>query len=211
MGIVLDIIIVAILLVSIFIGYKRGLVNVIFNLFAFLIAIVVTWILYTPVTNYVINNTGLDESIKSVVIKNGVAEEDSKETENNNQFIEKYVSKSIKNAKNNMVKSSADVIAEKTVAIIVAIGLFIVVRIALILLKFVINGIANLPLIKQFNEVGGLIYGAISGIFIIYLLLAICFLLMSVNNIEAVTNTIDSSFVTKFLYNNNIILNVIFK
>ena len=211
MGIVLDIIIVAILLVSIFIGYKRGLVNVIFNLFAFLIAIVVTWILYTPVTNYVINNTGLAESIKSVVIKNGVAEEDSKETENNNQFIEKYVSKSIKNAKNNMVKSSADVIAEKTVAIIVAIGLFIVVRIALILLKFVINGIANLPLIKQFNEVGGLIYGAISGIFIIYLLLAICFLLMSVNNIEAVTNTIDSSFVTKFLYNNNIILNVIFK
>jgi len=211
MGIILDVVIIAILLLSIFIGYKRGLINVIFNLCAFILAIVITWILYTPVSNYVINNTGLDESIKSVVIKNGVAEEDSKETENNNEFIEKYVSKSIKNAKNNMVKSSADVIAEKTVAIIVAIGLFIVVRIALILLKFVINGIANLPLIKQFNEVGGLIYGAISGMFVIYLLLAICFLLMSVNNIEAVTNTIDSSFVTKFLYNNNIILNVIFK
>ena len=211
MGIILDVVIIAILLLSLFIGYKRGLINVIFNLCAFILAIVITWILYAPVTNLVINNTGLDESIKSVVIKNGVTEENSKETENDNAFVEKYVSRSVKNAKNNMVKSSADVIAEKTVAIIVAIGLFIVVRIALILLKFVINGIANLPIIKQFNEVGGLLYGAISGIFVIYLLLAICFLLMSVNNIEAVTNTINSSFVTKFLYNNNIILNIIFK
>ena len=211
MGIILDVVIIAILLLSLFIGYKRGLINVIFNLCAFILAIVITWILYAPVTNLVINNTGLDESIKSVVIKNGVTEENSKETENDNAFVEKYVSRSVKNAKNNMVKSSADVIAEKTVAIIVAIGLFIVVRIALILLKFVINGVANLPIIKQFNEVGGLLYGAISGIFVIYLLLAICFLLMSVNNIEAVTNTINSSFVTKFLYNNNIILNIIFK
>ena len=214
MGIILDIIIVALLLLSIFIGYKRGLINVIFSLFAFIIAIVVTWILYIPITNLVIEKTGLDESIKSAVLKNGVVEDNNEEsTENgaNNEYIEKYVSKYINNAKNEAIKTSSDVIAEKAVSILVAIGLFIVIRLVLILLRFVINGIANLPIIKQFNEVGGIIYGAISGIFIIYLILAICFLLMSVKNIEVVTNAIDSSFITKFLYNNNIILSVIFK
>ena len=39
MGIVLDIILVLILLISIFMGYKKGLVNVAFNILAFLMAL----------------------------------------------------------------------------------------------------------------------------------------------------------------------------
>ena len=52
MGIVLDIILLAILVLSLFFGYKKGLISV-FNLCAFLVAIIITWILYTPVTNLI--------------------------------------------------------------------------------------------------------------------------------------------------------------
>lgn len=213
MGIILDIVIIAIFLLSVFLGYKRGLINVIFNLCAFILAIVVTWILYTPVTNFVVNNTQLDESIKSVIIEKGVVPEDTTKDEEKDEvskYIDQYVSKTVNSTRNEVVKSTADIIAEKTVAIIVAIGLFIVVRIALLLLRFVANGLAELPIIKQFNEAGGLVYGVIRGLFVIYLLFAICFIIMSVNNIETVANVIDSTILSKLIYNHNILLDIIF-
>ena len=211
MGIILDLVLLAILILSIFMGYKKGLISVVFSLLALLIAIILTWILYTPITNLVINNTNFDESIRDAIVQNGVVEEDNNDENTENKYIEKYVLQTVSNTKNEVVKNTAQVIAEKTVAIIVLVGLFILIRLLLIVLKFVAKGIANLPIIKQFDKLGGTIYGIIRGVFIIYAALAICFLIMSINDIEPISETIDSSIVTKELYSNNFILNIIFK
>ena len=88
--------------------------------------------------------------------------------------------------------------------------MFIIVRIALILLKFVAEAIAKLPIIKQCNKAGGLVYGAIRGMFMIYIFLAILFLVMSVNNSGTIANMINSSIISKVLYENNLLLNIIF-
>ncbi len=213
MGIVLDIIVIAIFALSIFMGYKKGLIGVVLKLFAFVIAIIVTWILYTPVTNLIINNTNLDENIKNVIIEKGVVVEETKEEQEKSdvsKYVQEYVSKSVNDRKNEVVKNTADIIAEKTVAIIVAVGLFIVVRIGLILLRFIAEGIAELPIIKQFNELGGTLYGIIRGLFVIYLVFAIFFVVMSVNNIEFISNLINSSILSKFIYEHNVILDIIF-
>ena len=77
----------------------------------------------------------------------------------------------------------------------------------LILLKFLTEIIANLPIIKQFNEIGGLVYGIIKGLIIIYLILTIMFLVISINENGIIANAIEESNITKFLYNNNIIIN----
>ena len=60
MGLLMDIVLVAILVLNIIIGYKKGLINVIFNICAFLLAIVITIILYKPVSNIIIENTTID-------------------------------------------------------------------------------------------------------------------------------------------------------
>ena len=213
MGIVLDLILLASLALSIFFGYKKGLIGVAFNLCAFLVAIIVTWILYNPVTNIVINNTEIDDGIKNAIIEKGVIKQDEKKQEENkvNEFIGQYITTPITDATNNAVEETAKVISEKIVAIGVAIVLFIVVRIALILLKFVAEAIAKLPIIKQCNKAGGLVYGAIRGMFVIYTFLAILFLVMSVNNSGTIANMINSSIISKILYENNLILNIIFK
>ena len=213
MGIVLDLILLATLALSIFFGYKKGLIGVAFNLCAFLVAIIVTWILYNPVTNIVINNTEIDDGIKNAIIEKGVIKQDEKNQKENkvNEFIGQYITTPITDATNNAVEETAKVISEKIVAIGVAIVLFIVVRIALILLKFVAEAIAKLPIIKQCNKAGGLVYGAIRGMFVIYTFLAILFLAMSVNNSGTIANMINSSIISKILYENNLILNIIFK
>ena len=212
MGIVLDIMLLAILVLSIFFGYKKGLISVVFNLCAFLVAIIITWILYTPITNAVIKNTEIDDDIKNVIIEKGVIQNKENEQDENgiNKYIQEYVTSPITNTANNVVEETAKVISEKVVAIGTAIVLFVVVRIGLILLKFVVEEIANLPIIKQFNKAGGTIYGAIRGMFIIYIFLAIMFFVMSVNNSGMIANLINTSLVSKYLYANNLILNIIF-
>ena len=214
MGIVLDIVLLAIFALSVFIGYKKGLIGVAFNLCAFLVSIILTWILFTPVSNMVIKNTTIDDNIKNVIIEKGVIviEDNDKENEDNqiNKYIQEYVSKPIKNTANNAIEETATIISEKVVAIGVAIGLFIVIRIALIFLKFIAEGIAELPFIKQCNKAGGILYGVLRGIFIVYIVLAILFFIMSINNAGVISETINSSIISKYLYTHNIILDLIF-
>lgn len=224
MGIVMDLVLVVIFALCVFFGYKKGLINVVFNLCAFVISIVITLILYTPITNFVINHTQLDDNIKNAIIENGVIggsnedtiEENDEESNGSSSensvdtYIQKYIEDSVTGTTDRVLDEIAEIIAEKVVAIIVAIGLFIVVRIAMIFLKFVIGGIANLPIIKQFNKLGGTVYGILVGIVIVYAILAILFFIVSVNNNQTITNAIDNSIISKFLYANNFILNIIF-
>ncbi len=213
MGILLDILLIAILLISIVLGYKKGLINVAFNLCAFIIALIITLVLYKPITNFVIDNTEFDEKIESVIIEKGLSNDEKNTTEDGtlNKYIEEYVMKSVDNTKNEIVKSTATIIAEKTIGIVVMIALFIVIRILLIFAKAIINGIANLPIIKQFNELGGLLYGILRGLVIVYGILTIMFIVISMNNNGIIANSIDTSIISKILYENNIILNIIFK
>lgn len=213
MGILLDIIIIAILLISVVLGYKKGLINVAFNLCAFIIALIITLVLYRPITNFVIDNTEFDDKIESVIIEKGITngEENTIEDGTLNKYIEEYVMKSVDNTKNEIVKSTATIIAEKIIGTVVMIALFIVIRILLIFAKAIINGIANLPIIKQFNELGGLLYGILRGIVIVYGILTIMFIVISMNNNGVFANAIDTSIVSRILYENNIILNIIFK
>ena len=69
MGIILDIVLLAIFALSVFVGYKKGLIGVVFNLCAFLVSLVLTWILFTPVSNMIIKNTQIDDNIKNVIIE----------------------------------------------------------------------------------------------------------------------------------------------
>lgn len=212
MGIVLDIILLAILVLSLFFGYRKGLIGVVFNLCALLVAIIITWILYTPITNVVIKNTEIDDNIKNVIIEKRVIQNNENKKDENgvNKYIQEYVTSPITNKANDVVEETAKIVSEKVVAIGVAIVLFIVVRIGIILLKFVVEGIAKLPIIKQFDKAGGIVYGAIRGMFIIYIFLAIMFFVMSVNNSGMISNLINTSLVSKYLYANNLILNIIF-
>jgi len=208
MGIMLDVIVVAIILFNTIIGYTKGLVNVVFNLCAFLIALIITVFLYTPITNFVIENTEFDEKLENVIIENGITGETETLTESG--AIEKYLSQSITNTKNDIIQSSSTIIAQKIIGIIIAIALFIIIRLVLVFAKALINGIASLPIIKQLNEVGGLFYGIFIGVVIVYVVLAILFLVISINNNAILTQAINNSIITKILYSNNIVLNLIF-
>ena len=210
MGIILDLVLIAILILSIIFGYKRGLINVAFNVCAFIVALVITFILYNPITNLVINNTQIDENIKSAIIENNLLKTSDDNQTKDKDVLNKYVEKYVTDTANDALDSSARIVAEKIVGIMVAIILFIVVRILLILTRFIADGIASLPIIKKFNKLGGLLYGILSGLIIIYGILAILFFVISINNTGMVADAVSTSILSKFLSTHNIILNIIF-
>lgn len=213
MGIVVDIILILVVSLNIYLGYKKGLIKVAFNLLAFLIAIIATIILFKPVANLVIAKTQIDDNIESAIISNfSSKEEENEDKEDKNEksnFIQKYIDEKIKttatDTKDQAVKSVANTVSIRITEIIIAIALFITIRILLVLLRFLSDMIAEIPIIKQFNEAGGIVYGLLKAIILVYLVLTIIFIISSINGNGIINRAIDESFITKILYDNNVL------
>lgn len=212
LGIIFDIILVAIIALNVFICYRKGLVKLAVGLIAVIVAIIVSVVLYKPVSNIIIENTEIDENIENTIIENFSAETDGEEDTDNGfmKYMEKYVNDSINKTRNQIVLEASNVIATKVINICVFLGIFIIARIVLILLTFIADIIMSLPILKQFNKAGGIIYGLIKALLIIYVILAIIFFIIYVSGNTTLSNAISSSYITKFFYNNNILLNIIF-
>ena len=212
LGIIFDIILVAIIALNVFICYRKGLVKLAVGLIAVIVAIIVSVVLYKPVSNIIIENTEIDENIENTIIENFSAETDGEEDTDNGfmKYMEKYVNDSINKTRNQIVLEASNVIATKLINICVFLGIFIIARIVLILLTFIADIIMSLPILKQFNKAGGIIYGLIKALLIIYVILAIIFFIIYVSGNTTLSNAISSSYITKFFYNNNLLLNLIF-
>ena len=79
------------------------------------------------------------------------------------------------------------------------------------MLKFVTalaDLIAKLPILKQFNKLGGTIYGIIEGLFIVFLGFAVISLIAPMLDVS-VLEAINSSTLGSICYNNNILLKII--
>ncbi len=214
MGIILDIILVAIIALNIFICYKKGLVKLAVGLIAFAAAIILALILYKPVSSLIIENTEIDENIEQAIINNF-----SGDTQENEEvryvsvldYLQKYVDDAVNKTQTEIVTQTAGMMAVKIINVVVLIGIFIIVRAVLVLLTFISDIITSLPILKQFNEVGGILYGAIKALLIIYVVLAIVFLIICYTNNSTISEAINSSYITRFFYDHNLLLNIIFK
>ena len=177
-----------------------------------MLSIVIAFILFIPISNLIIENTQIDEnleqSIREMIIGNGQNEE-----ENMPQAITDYIGQKVEGAADDAKEAIADSTANEVAITIVKAGtwivLFIVARILLIFLKFITALIAKLPVIKQFDKLGGIIYGILEGLIIVYVLLAIISFVSPMIN-GSLASAIDESYVGSMMYNNNLLLKIIF-
>lgn len=220
MSILVDIIILALIALSIFIGYKRGLIKCAINVLSFFIAIIVVILLTTPISNLIINTTEIDDNIKNSLTDNikigNVSKEDLVLTEENSnvpEVVRKYINDLMADAKDDEPNVVVDTLAQNLTVMIINVGvavvLFIGTKIILIFVKVLADIIGKIPLIKQFNEVGGIIYGIFSGIVKVYLILAVISIIVPIITDSTLIDAINSSILGSFMYNNNILLKII--
>ena len=119
MGIVTDLIVIAIIALFTFLGYKQGLIKAAIKILSFLIAIVIAFILYKPVSSLVISNTSIDDNIKNTIIqKIGVGQNEEIQIEDN--FTRKMIGEA-----NNTVEEVANTFSVKLIEISVLLILFV--------------------------------------------------------------------------------------
>lgn len=223
MGIIIDIIVILIIALSVFLGYRKGLIALSIKLFAVIIALIATLILYKPISALVINNTNLDENIQNAIIeKANNSEEEQKETSNKEEEqtnSNNEITRTTENQEGNIVEQSVEekiipeVAKELSINIInigVIIILYFLIKIALHFVTAIANIVAKIPIIKQFNKIGGIIYGLLRGILLIYVILLIISFIGEINPENKLHNQINQSLLTKEMYQNNI-LNVLIK
>lgn len=200
MDYLLDLIVIAIIALSTFIGYRKGLIKVAFGLVSFILAIVLSVVLYKPVSNFVIEYTPIDDYIEQTISERlDSPETTDEETEN---IVSNYYN-NFKNASTNVI---ADGISKTIINISCILIVFIVSKLVLLLFKWLGDLIAKLPLIKQVNHAGGFLYGLLRGFIIIYGLLALIAIGSPIINMDELVAMINKSIITNIMYNNNIIL-----
>lgn len=206
---IVDIIIVLIIGLCTYIGYRKGLIGVAFKITSFLIALIITGILFYPMSQFVIQNTQIDETIQKSIQDNFISkteQEGQEDTQNPSKIITDYIEEEANEGINVVALS----LSQTIVRIGVAIVLFVVVRIILIFFKKFAEIIGELPIVKQFNKSGGIIYGALKGLFIVYFILAILSLIAPMISGTAFFEQIKQSYIGSFMYNYNILLMLIF-
>ena len=200
MGIIVDIIIIAIILVSTFLAYRKGLITLAIQLVSVIIAVVLTLLLYKPVSNVIINVTGIDEMIQNAIL------EEANDIMTNNQENANQVGVSIQN---NMLPETARTISINIIQGAVILILYVIIRIILRFVTALANLVAKLPILNQFNKLGGVIYGILRGLLIVYILLLLVNVSGEIDAKNKVYTTVEESYIGKMMNENNI-LSVLF-
>lgn len=199
MGIIIDIIILLIILISTYLGYRKGLVSLAVSFIAFIAAIIITVVLYRPIGNLIINNTKFDENLQTT-IQEKVEDIVTKDEEGN-----KTTNGLVESAKQGVLPSAARTIAVNVIYGITMIVLFIVARLALLLINLLADTIAKLPILNQFNKAGGILYGLLRGLIITYLIVMIINLIIVFNPNGLVGKVVQQTFLTKTISEYNVL------
>ena len=196
MSIVVDLIIVVIILLSTFLAYRKGLITLAIQLVAVIIAIVLTLLLYKPVSNVIINVTGIDEAIQNAILE---------ETNDIMTNGEEGANQVVESIQNNMLPETARTISINIIEGAVILILYIVIRIALKFVTALANLVSKLPILNQLNQVGGIIYGILRGLLIVYILLLLVNLSGEIEPQNHVYTAVEGSYIGKIMNENNIL------
>lgn len=214
MGVITDLILIAIVMVFIIIGYVKGLTGSLIKLASFVIAVILALILYKPLSNVVMQKTQIDEKIEEAIIQNFSKTENQNEENMPTTLVESInnkIEKETTETRNEIVEKTAKSTTLTIMKVGTAIAIYIVARLILFIVAVLAKGITQLPLIKEADKAGGIAYGLVQGIVMVYVLLGIVSLTSVVWANNPLVEAISQSYIGLILYNNNIILKLIFK
>lgn len=210
---IVDIIILIIIVLAMIIGRHRGLTVTLVNFFSLIIALVVALLFYKPVGNFFIEKTPIGENVKQVIKQNIPMSEGEIEIEANSHLPEgmkDYINEQVSNAnetKDEAIETISTQLSSEVIMIVSFVGIFLIVRAALVILKIISKIINKLPILKQLDHLGGAIVGIVEGIIIVYFIFAVISTISPVFENTQILEQINHSYFGKMMYNNNIIVN----
>ena len=226
MGIVVDVILVAMIALTAMIGFKRGLALSLIRIASFIVTIILVFMLTKPVANLVKSETDIDENLKKSLynmfmmrnendareeIKEEKAEEAKQPLDEFSFKVTEDVRKEIAIRQKEMAEKASETTKETIILFAVAAILFVVFRIIFLIIGLFVGAVTDLPVVYQVDKAGGIIYGILEGLFISFIFLTIIYLVNIPLADNGVTKAVESSFITSLLYSHNPITLIFFK
>ena len=212
---IIDIILIALIALGVFFGYKKGLVGILIGVASLILSIILAFVLQGPVSEY-LYSTPVGTSIESKVtefVNDTLSSENNEnvDSEDNTKKENDFFSKVIQDARNSedTVKEASKNITMFILKGITFIGIFILVRIICYILQMILNIVFDLPILHSVNKFGGMAINLVATLLKLWILLAAIQLISSVVAIDFITDLINQSYLTKLLYENNILLNIL--
>ena len=194
---VLDIILIAIVLLCIYFGYKHGFVRTLQNLSSFVLSIIIALLTYGKIAE-LISNSVVGKFIREKIF-------DSISVSNTDfSSLPDFLQTPLESG----VESIAETVsANMSVMVISIISIVLTIVVSKFLLGFlfkVLNVFAKMPLLKQCNRLLGIAFGALNGYFWVCIVLFVVTYLSNLPNMELVAEMLDSSNIALFLSDNNL-------
>lgn len=218
---VVDLLILSVLISCTYWGHRKGLTSVIFKILIFIISLIASFILYKPVANFVMEKTQIDEwlniRIEETLIGHEIIDGQliNKDETNMSEGVVKFINSIVKDGINQAKESVVTYVAQKLsyfmILVLTLIFLIIIIRIALGFVKGIATLIAKLPIINLVDKSGGVVYGLLKGLLIVYVILAIISIISPLIADLKILNAISDSKIGSIMYNNNLLLNLIIK
>lgn len=180
-----DVIIIALIALSAFLGYKKGFVKTVSKLLCFVVSIILSKLLH-PVISGAVRNSFIGDFINSKIAEKSIITEDMP------SFVQKAG------------ETTVNGLTDAVVAVVTIIIIMIITFFAANAVVNAINLVAKLPFISSINRTFGIAAGLLMGILLVYLVLAI----VLVANIEA--TWLDNSLIAQFMFKHNLLMNLIF-
>ena len=231
-AVILDAVLVLALIASTVLGARRGLLKTVWKMGAWMIVIVCVMTLKTPFTSMLAQTSAaadlynsVTEKITPVFTDNLYAGEVTNEQKADiaqtlhlpqivvSQVLKDYDAQAVisgtTTAVNRAVDNIARAITMTIIGFVAAVVLFILVKLALFIVYEILNAFSKLPVINTANHTLGALWGFISMTLVIWIVCAIVSFAAADN--AAVYQMITETYVVKYFYNYNILLQLFMK
>jgi len=208
---IFDLVAVAVILLCFIINLKKGLIKCIYKIVSLGVTVALVFVFMEPVEQ-MIERTGfgikIDEAVYNLVITEDKYNEETGKIDKaddtaalNNLPV--YIENSVSEFKEGAIAPAVSNVVKKLMAGII---IFIIAKILLSLLFMLIDGLFRLPGLKTVNMLLGGAVGILYGIVVIYLLCGV--ISLDVSHSLELREIIDKTFVVKYFYDYNIIINL---
>ncbi len=221
---ILDLIVVGVIVLAFFISARKGLVKSIWKIAALIVTIVLVSAFKTPAVEYLARTNFADVIYDTVSEKLTVDETtdadietgDKEKDDEQKSVIPAYILTEITKSADTeemygIINRGTDIFAQKltlwALRIIATVGLFIIIRVLLMFAFIIVNAVSKLPVIGHANALLGGLLGAVNIIAIIYIACALVSLFAAQGEVARLIN---QSYIVKYIYNYNILLQLIF-
>ncbi|BCS82456.1 CvpA family protein [Anaerocellum diazotrophicum] len=195
-----DLVVLAIILLGSWIGYKKGMLRMGFNMGSYIISWFVAVFGYKYVSSLILQSPVLREAIYSFVRQKVVIKGDILPT------VPQFFKSAIIQAQQTLNRTLQDAAAVVLANFIAMILVFVGTKIIISALKTSIGFMSKVPVIGQIDRFLGLITGVAVALVIIYLAFSVLYFFPNAEIFKTVQKGIKSSMFAEFLYENNIIV-----